>query len=113
LLPLERAISAAKTSIRHGNSHEWEALIVGRPRRPYKVCINRRSHRREPDHPGEIHVQPGPTYYALTLDGARRKAQRMVERRNRRDRLDVPIARTVEVRAIAATTRSDASPLVR
>jgi hypothetical protein len=36
--------------------------------------------------------------YALTLDGARRKAQRMVERLNHRDELDVPIARTVEVK---------------
>jgi hypothetical protein len=40
----------------------------------------------------------GPTEYAMTLDGSRRKAQRIVERLNRRDGLDVPIARTGEAR---------------
>ena len=100
LLPLERQIGAAKTSIRSGNGHEWEALIVIRRRRTYMIKIRRRIHIR--GHSlisDEIHVQPSATYYGWTLDGTRRKAQRVVEHLNRRDRLDVPIARTVEVRA--------------
>jgi hypothetical protein len=63
-----------------------------------KICrrIPIRSHSVMPD---KIYVQPGATYYAWTLDGSRRKAKRIVEHLNQRDGLDVPIARTVEVRA--------------
>jgi hypothetical protein len=100
LLPLERQIGAAKTSIRSGNGHEWEALIVMRRHRTYMIKIRRRAHRRATSEmSGEIHVQRGATYYAWTHDGSRRKAQRIVEQLNRRDGIDVPIARTVEVRA--------------
>jgi hypothetical protein len=98
LLP-ELATNVPKTSIRPGNGHEWEAVIIGRTHRLYKIKTSRRAHIR-----GNLRmfdsffVQPGPTRYAFTLGGARRKAQRMVEGRNRRDGLDVPIARTIEVR---------------
>ena len=91
-------MSVAKTSIR-GNRHEWEAMIVMRRFGLYKIIISRRAHiRGNRNVSEEIHVRPGATHNALTLDGARRKAQRMVERRNTRDGLDVPIARTVEVK---------------
>ena len=98
LLP-ELALGVGKTSIRPGNRHEWEAVIIRRRDRLYKIKISRRAHfRGNPQMSDDVNVQSGPTRYALTLGGARRQAQRMVERRNRRDRLDVPIARTIEVR---------------
>ena len=101
-------MSMAKTSIRPGNGHEWEAVIVWRGSGPYKIKISRRAYIRS-TMSDEIHVQPGLTRTALTLDGARRKAQRMVERRNRRDRLNVPIARAVEVKLQTARTPTDSS----
>jgi hypothetical protein len=65
----------------------------------YKIKISRRAHvLGDPHQPDEIHVDPGPIHHALTLNVARRKAQRLVERLNRRDGLHVPIARTVEIR---------------
>jgi hypothetical protein len=65
----------------------------------YRIKISRRAHvRGDPHQPDEIHVDPGPIHHALTLNVARRKAQRLVERLNRRDGLHVPIARTVEIR---------------
>jgi hypothetical protein len=100
LLPLEPTLSAAKTSIRPGNRHEWEAMIVMRRSRLYKITISRRAHIGGTSQlPDEIRVLPGASYYALTLGGSRRKAQRMVEQLNSRDGLHVPIARTVEMRA--------------
>jgi hypothetical protein len=99
LLPLERQIGVAKTSIRSSNGHEWEALIVMRRHRTNMIKIRRRVHIRNTSQMSdEIHVQAGETYYAWTRDGSRRKAQRIVEQLNRRDGLNVPIARTVEVR---------------
>lgn len=98
LLPLEHVTTTVKTAIRPGNRHEWEAMIVIRRYRRYEIRSSRRAHiRGNPDLSNEIHVHPGSSCYALTFDGARRKAQRMVERLNRRDELDVPIARTLEV----------------
>ena len=103
LLQLEPALSAAKTSIRPGNRHEWEALIVMRQFRLYKITISRRAHIGGTSQlPDEIYVQPSATCYALTLGGSRRKAERKVEQLNGRDGLHVPIARTVEVRPLAA-----------
>jgi hypothetical protein len=99
LLPLEPTLIAAKTSIRRANRHEWEAMIVMRRFGPYKITISRRAHIWGTSQmPDEIHLQPSAIYYALTLGGSRRKAQRIVEQLNRRDGLHVPIARTVEVR---------------
>jgi hypothetical protein len=101
LLPLEPTLSPAKTSIRPGNRHEWEAMIVVRQFRLYKITISRRAHIGGTSQmPDEILLQPSATYYAFTLWGSRRKAQRMVEQLNNRDGLDVPIARTVEVRPL-------------
>ena len=75
LLPLEPALSAAKTSIRPGNRHDWEALIVMRQFRLYKITISRRTHiGRTSQMPDEINVKPSATYYALTLRGSRRRA---------------------------------------
>jgi hypothetical protein len=45
----------------------------------------------------------------LTLDGARRKAQRMVERRNGGDGVNVPIARRVEVKPQMSRIQTDSS----
>ena len=65
--------------------------------RLYKITISRRTHIRGTSQmPDEIDLQPSATYYALTLYGLRRKAQRKVEQLNSRDGLHVPIARTVE-----------------
>jgi hypothetical protein len=101
LLPLEPTLNTAKTSIRPGNRHEWEAMIVIRRFRLYKITISRRTLiERTSQMPDEIDLQPSATYYALTLDGSRRKAQRKVEQLNSRDGLHVPIARTVEVRPV-------------
>jgi hypothetical protein len=101
LLP-ELALGVGKTSIRPGNGHEWEAVIIWRRHRLYKIKISRRARfRGDMQMSEDVYVQFGPTRYAFTLGGARRQAQRMVERRNRRDGLDVPIARTIEVRPSA------------
>jgi hypothetical protein len=63
-----------------------------------QIAISRRAHIAGTSQmPDEIYLQPGATYYALTISGSRRKAQRMVERLNSRDGLHVPIARTVEI----------------
>ena len=48
LLPLEPAMSVAKTSIRPGNRHKWEAMIVMRRFGLYKIKICRRDHRALP-----------------------------------------------------------------
>jgi hypothetical protein len=112
LLPLEPALSAAKTTIRPGNRHEWEALIAMRQFRLYKITISRRALIGGTSQlPDEIHVQPSATCYALTLGGSRRNAQRKVEQLNGRAGLRVPIARTVEVkplrpRHLAGSTRA-------
>ena len=91
-------MSVGRTSIRPGNTHEWEAVIIRRRHRLYKIKISRRAHIRGNLHMSDnVYVQPGPTRYAFTLGGARRQAERMVERRNRRDGIDVPIARMIEV----------------
>ncbi len=42
LLP-ELALGVGKTSIRPGNRHEWEAVIIRRRHRPYKIKISRRA----------------------------------------------------------------------
>lgn len=98
LLPLEPMLSPAKTSIRPGNRHEWEAMIIMNQSGLYKIAISRRAHIAGTSQmPDEIHLQQGATYYALTLSGSRRKAQRVVEQLNSRDGLHVPIARTVEI----------------
>lgn len=98
LLP-ELAMSVPKTSIRPGNRHEWEAVIIRRRLRLYKIKTSRRAYiRGSLQMSDNVYVQPGPACYAFTLGGARRKAQRMVDRHNRRDGLDVRIARTIEVR---------------
>ena len=92
-------MSVGRTSIRPGNTHEWEAVIIRRRHMLYKIKISRRAHIRGNLHMSDnVYVQPGPTRYAFTLGRARWQAQRMVERRNRRDGIDVPIARTIEVR---------------
>ena len=94
-------MSVAKTSIRPGNRHKWEAMIVMRRFGLYKIKICRRDHIRDTSQMSEeIHVQPGAAYHTLTLGGSRRKAQRIVEQLKSRDELNVPIARTVEVRPL-------------
>ena len=98
LLP-ELALGVGGASIRPGNGHEWEAVIIRCRHRLYKIKISRRARfRGNPQMSDDVYVQSGPIRYAFTLAGARRQAQRMVERRNRRDGLDVPVARTIEVR---------------
>jgi hypothetical protein len=95
LLPLEPTLSPAKTSICPGNRQEWEAMIIMRQSGLYKIAIGRRALIAGTSQmPHEIQVQPGATYYALTLSGSRRKAQRVVEQLNSCDGLYVPIART-------------------
>lgn len=95
----ELAKSAARTPIRPENSDEWEAVIVRRRLRLYKIKISRRARIRGIPHTSdEIYVQSGPTRYALTLNGARWKARRMVKQLNRADGLTVSIARIIEVR---------------
>jgi hypothetical protein len=102
LLPLEPTLSIAKTSIRPGNRHEWEAMIIMRQFRLYKITISRRTRIVGTSQmPDEIDLQPSATCYALTLYGARRKAQRKVEQLNSRDGLYLPIARTVEAKPLA------------
>ena len=102
-------MSVAKTSIRPGNPHEWEAMIVMRRFRLYKIKINRRAYIRGTSQMSEkIVVHRAASYYTLTLGGSRRKAQRIVEQLNTRDGLDVPIGRTVEVRPLG-----DSPPLSR
>jgi hypothetical protein len=55
-------MSMAKTSIRPGNGHDWEAVIVWRGSGPYKIKISRRAYTRsKPPMSDEIHVQPGLT----------------------------------------------------
>ena len=44
LLPLEPTLIGAETSICPANRHEWEAMIVMRPFRLYKITISRRAH---------------------------------------------------------------------
>ena len=84
---------------RPGDSHPWEAVIIRRRHRLYKIKIIRRAHiRSNQQMSDDVYVQPGPTRYAFTPGAARRQAQLIVERRNRRDGVDVPIARTIEVR---------------
>jgi hypothetical protein len=103
---LRRPLSTAKTSIRPGKDHEWEALIVRRLRRrylivrrrhmpykvdrrqhtPYKIKISGRAHLHMFN---EIHVQPSPTHSALTLDGARRRGQRMARALHSRCGLEI------------------------
>ena len=101
-------MNAGKTSIRPGNGHEWEAIIVGRRLRPYRIHISLRSHiRSNRQMSDQIYVQPGPAFGALTLNGARRKAQRIVELHNRRYGFDAPIARTVEARLRTSQTQTD------
>jgi hypothetical protein len=93
------ALNVGKTSIRPGNGHEWDAVIIRRRHRLYKIKISRRAYiGGSLQMSDDVYVQPGPIRYAITLGGARWQAQRMVQRRNRRDALDVPIARTIEVR---------------
>jgi hypothetical protein len=99
-------MSVAKTSVRPGNRHKWEAMIVMRRFRLYKIKISCRDHIRDTSRMSEeIHVQPGASYYTLTHGGSRRKAQRIVEQLNSRYGLDVPIARTAEVRPLGASPR--------
>ena len=99
MLLRQLAMSVGKTSSRPGNSHEWEAVIIRRRHRLYKIKSIRRAHiRGNLQMSDDVYVRPGPTRYAFALGAARRQAQLMVERRNRRDGVDVPVARTIEVR---------------
>ena len=75
LLP-QLAMSVGKTSSRPGNGHEWEAVIIRRRHRLYKIKIIRRAHiRSNPQMSDDVYVRPGPTRYAFTLGAARRQAR--------------------------------------
>jgi hypothetical protein len=97
----------AQTAIRPGNSHEWEAIIIRRRSRPYQIRIHLRAHiPGDASRLDEVQVHLDSTCHALALNGARRKAQRIVEQCNSRDGLDVPIPRTAEVRLETPSSRS-------
>jgi hypothetical protein len=61
------ALNVGKTSIRPGNGHEWEAVIIRRRHRLYKIKISRRAHiGGSLQMSDDVYVQPGPIRYAIT-----------------------------------------------
>ena len=99
-MPLsELAMSVGRTSIRPGNTHEWEAVIVRRRYRLYKIKISRRAHIR-----GNLHMSTMCTPSRAQPVTHSRSAERGGKRSAwssdaiAATGFAVPIARTIEVR---------------